>query len=447
MLLMMTGVESFAQPQDEQHDPSSKMTLNDCMKYAIEHNTEVKKQDYTNSSYRQDEIAAIGKLTPSISGSSSVSQSYGRSIDPETNTYTTIGNLGNSYSLYAEMTVFAGFTNINTVRMNRMARLMGVEELQQQKDAVAISTMKAYFDAVYYSNCAKIAGEQLETSRATLTQSQKLKELGRKSGADVAQIEAQVAADELVLTQQENLLAVAILSLKEQMNYPIEEGLEIETDIYGDEATEEPTAKVRNLADAMDYALSNNPKMKASDYSLRQKEINYNIVRGKRLPNIYLAGGYSTNYYKSLADGAVYSPFRTQLRDNQGHYFGAGINIPIFDGLSKQTNVVKAKNSVRIARQDNKKIEQELRIEIAKTSLEQDGYEKEYNKATKKVESSSLANEASLEKFKQGLISPIEMQTTANNLLQAKAEQLNAGLQYIIRCKTMDYYCGLPLVK
>ena len=34
------------------------MTLNECMAYAVENSTRVKKQDYTNDNYRQDRNAA-----------------------------------------------------------------------------------------------------------------------------------------------------------------------------------------------------------------------------------------------------------------------------------------------------------------------------------------------------------------------------------------------------
>ena len=72
--------------------------------------------------------------------------------------------------------------------------LMGLEQLQQVKDEVAINTMKSFFDAVYFTNSSAIAKEQLTTSLITLKQSQKMFELGLKSAADVAQIEAQVAS-------------------------------------------------------------------------------------------------------------------------------------------------------------------------------------------------------------------------------------------------------------
>lgn len=97
---------------------------------------------------------------------------------------------------------------------------MGVEELQRVKDEVALNTMQAYFDVVYYTESVRLAREQLETSTGNLAKSRKLLELGLKSAADVAEQEAQCASDDYLLTQQENNLELARITLAETMNYP-----------------------------------------------------------------------------------------------------------------------------------------------------------------------------------------------------------------------------------
>ena len=102
------------------------------------------------------------------------------------------------------MPVFAGLTRINTLRAARVMRSQGVEELQLARDEIALKTMEAYFDAVYYTESVRLAREQLETSTAELAKSRKLFELGLKSAADVAEVESQCASDDYLVTQQEN---------------------------------------------------------------------------------------------------------------------------------------------------------------------------------------------------------------------------------------------------
>ena len=80
-----------------------RMTLNDCMAYAVEHSPAVRRQDYTNRNYRQDYIESVASLVPSLSGTVGASTSFGRSVDPETNTYTDVSNLSNNYSVSGQM--------------------------------------------------------------------------------------------------------------------------------------------------------------------------------------------------------------------------------------------------------------------------------------------------------------------------------------------------------
>lgn len=443
-------------------------TLNDCMQYAIEKNHSVKRQEFTNDNYRQDQTEAIAYLLPSVSAGANINASYGRSIDPETNTYTTTGNMGNSYSASGQLPLFAGFQNINALRVSRVMRLMGVEKLQQIKDEIAIKTMQAYFDVVYFTNSVKISKEQLETSLTTLEQSQKLYELGRKSLADVAQVESQVASDELFLIQQENQLQLKILTLKQQMNYPLKEELEIDTNVDGgltlilgtlttplltdNAAVADNQILDKPIGELVDYALENNPKMQASRYNVRQSKLNLYITQGRYAPSISANGGYSTNYYKILSgetneENMATKPFIDQLSDNGGYYFGASINIPIFNGLSRRTNVHRSKNAYRIAQEEESETEMILKTEVTQAVLEMKGYEKEYEQATKKVNAAQLSHNASLSKYKQGLISPIDLQTTANQLLLAKSQQLNSHLQFIVKSRLVLYYNGESLVK
>lgn len=422
---------------------AQKLSLNDCMRYAIENNQSVKKQTYTNNSYQQDKIEAVASLFPSIGANVYGSLNYGRSIDPATNTYTTTGNFGNSYSIGASMPVFSGFTYLNSIRISRTMELMGLSALEKIKDEVAINTMQSFFDVVYAISEENIIKEQLATSERTLSKSSKMLELGLKSEADVAQIQAQVASDELLLTQQHNKLNIAILGLKQRMNYPIDDTLQIEAeeDLFFRDGEK------MLIGEVVDFALLHNPKIMESAYNVRRSELNYYYNIGKYFPSISVGAGYSTNYYENLKSDVSTTPFWSQFKDNRGHYFQASMSIPIFSGLNRRANVKRAKNDWEIAQEENSEITRALETEVAQTVMEREGYDKEYELATKKVEATGLAHDASLKKYDLGTLGAIELQTSANQLHQAKSQQLNAKLQYVIRTKLIDYYNGGQLVK
>ena len=160
-----------------------------------------------------------------------------------------------------------------------------------------------------------------------------------------------------------------------------------------------------------------------------------------------VGGGYSTSFFKNMSSDTVYPSFKDQFKDNRSYYFSASLSIPIFSGLYRRTAVHRARNNMRIAEQENIETARTLRNEIAQTLQQVQGYGKQYVQAGKKVNAAQLAYRATEHKFEQGLVDPIELQTSANLLLQAKSERLNARLQYIIQSRMADYYNGLPLIR
>ena len=124
---------------------------------------------------------------------------------------------------HASMTLFSGFSAVYSIRAAKLAHQVGIKELQIAKDNAALNTMAAYFDVVYYAGAVEIAEEQLNKSRTDLLNIEKLFELGLKSRAEVAEVEAQVASYDYTLITQQNNYQMALIKLRDEMNYPAAE--------------------------------------------------------------------------------------------------------------------------------------------------------------------------------------------------------------------------------
>lgn len=419
-----------------------KMTLEACMKYAIEHSTSVQQQEIALEDARQNYIGAVASAMPSINASTGGTMNYGRSIDPATNTYTTTSTFNNSYSLSGSLTVFNGLSTINTIKATKVMRAMGVEELQLARDQIAMNTMSAYFDVVYYYGTVEIAQEQLMTSQLELKQVQEQYELDLKAPADVAEVEAQVANYDYLLTEQQSNLELALIELRKVMNYPQEEPLEIDTevDIEGMLITE-------TLEEVLNYALVYNPQIRSKEMNSRYYELNYASTKGRYLPSISLSGGFSTNYFVNVDSPGNYAKYFNQLGNNRGYYVGMSISIPIFSGLSRRVAKHRAKLQYDNAILAHTEQRRTLESEVAKTYQEMQNFGKQYIMSQKKVQANDLAYRSVSQKFAEGMVTAIDLQTASNNLLQARSDLLHARLQYIIKCRMVGYYNGIPLIR
>ena len=165
-------------------------TVEQCMRYAVKHNHEVTQQRLTVEDYRSDKTQAVGAFLPSLHASVGNQYNFGRAIDPETNTYTNVSTFYNGYSVSASIPLFDGFQRVSEWRLAKANLLMGRHGLRAKQDEVALAVFQAYIDLLYYRGTVEMARQKREESAQLLRQTRTMAEVGTKSEADVAQMEA-----------------------------------------------------------------------------------------------------------------------------------------------------------------------------------------------------------------------------------------------------------------
>lgn len=441
-LIFILLLSNFLTPVYFVHAEAQPLSLEECMRYAVSHATSVGERELDLADSRTDYRAAIASLFPSVSGSVGGSTNFGRSIDPATNAYTEVTTFSNSYGLSASMPLFAGLQQINTLRAARVARELGQVDVEVARDEVAIATLKAYMDVVYYTQAVEIAREQLEAVHETLRQATKQYELGLKSAADVAEMESQEANYDYLLTTEEHNRALAYIRLAEVMNWSEAEQLEVVTDFTIDLPLSATTEE-----ELIDYALENNAQIRSARLTTRIQKLQYARAKGGYLPSLNLSGGVNTSYFIDFDHKSAYDPFWNQFRNNRGSYVSLSLSIPIFSGLNRRSAKYRAQNNLHRAELSARALEQSLRSEVSQSWQQMVGNGKLYVQGQKKVRAAQLAYDGAKKKFENGLISALDLQTAANTLLQAKSDRLRARLEYIIQSRMVDYYNGKPLVK
>ncbi|MCD8041709.1 MAG: TolC family protein [Tannerellaceae bacterium] len=416
-------------------------SLNDCMLYAVENSPRVKQKIYQADNYGADELSALGAFLPSIGAGTNAEFSYGRSLT-EDNTYQNVSSLYNNYYMQASLSLFTGGQLINQWKQAQVNRKMGKSEEQLAKDELAMNTMQAYMDVIYHQEMIRIAIEKLEESSRNLIQTQRMEDLGLKSKADVAQIEAQVAGDDYFLTQQENLYNTSLLKLKELMNYPYDEPLYLDSTVMRDHYLPEP----ESVEEIYEYAEEFNPQALAAKYQLKSSQYQYRMAKGRFFPTISMSAGVTSNYYKPFSTPGV-DPFHDQFKNKMGEYFSFSLSFPLFDRFGRFTNLKKSRNNMRIAAEQQTEILRQIQNAIEQNVLDRNGYAKEIVQMEKQVKANDMAYQLTLRKYEEGLMSSLDLQTSSYNLLQSRSNLLQRRLMYLIKDKVVDYYKGIPLIE
>ncbi len=417
-------------------------SLDDCIQYAVQNSPKVKKQEAQNMIYQQDYLNAVGRLMPSLNAGTRADINFGRGVDSETNLYTNVNTFSNNYSLYTNLMLFDGFANIYRIKMQKANKLLGKEQMEQERETVAFNTMEAFVNVLYYKQMAKLAMEQAEESRNNMKQTQRMEELGIKAKTDLTEMAAKEAADNYLLTKQKNLLSISLILLKEIMNYPMDRELHIEDDLIEIPILiiKEPTAEIYRTAKTF------NPKALSAASALEAHKMNRLATKGSLIPIISMDAGLSTGFVKHL-DGSEYESFTDQLKNKRGTYIGFTLSLPLFNGFSRSTAYKISKAQESIAENEYYETLRTLYSEIEQAFTDLNGQAKVYHHALKQREAMELAHKANQRRYEEGMISPLELHTSANRVMEAKTQELNAKVQYRLKARLVDYYKGESLIK
>lgn len=444
-LLVLTTASLHLTAQDKGLPAS--WNLEDCINYAVEHSRNVRVQQRNNKNTHLGMIESYTAFLPYVSASTGAQFSFGRTIDPETNTYNTVSNFSNSYSINASLPLFNSGSLINSVRIARAQEQMGKKTLEQIRDNVAMNTLQAYTDVLYYRGIYSYRQSKSEESERQLYRLKAMHEMGRRSAADLALVEAQCAADKHSLIEAEAQLENVLLSLRNCMNLPADTALEAEwlsapdtQMIYGTDTCNYFQEADRIFHSAVEFM----PATVNARYSVQTNRYSLQQTIASLFPSLSLSGGVSSGYFKTLERGE-FDPFYKQFRDKLGYYVGVNMSIPLFGRLGRAYNVKRQRNRLRNAVDEYEQQRDDLQRTIRQAVMEREASALSVNALQKQLASDSLAYSLTARKFEEGLSSAIDLQTASANLLRSRAAFLQSQLTYFIKRTLTDYYNGQKL--
>ena len=455
------------------------MSLNDCLVYARDHAFANRSNRLAVEQTKMDKRIQAASMLPSIGFSTGGDLSFGRGVDPETNTYDTKKTFNNGYSLSMQLPLFDGLVSLNNYRAARMAELIQGKSAENEADQISLAVIKAYYNIMYYSALVEQMESQLASDRHNLAVTERQEQLGTKSGADVDEMKAMVANDEYELLNQQNLRRKAMIELKAQMGMPVNEELRIEQStksMKNEEffvGAEMPADTSTAQIDSSSFPLPSShkkdssffissqahqlrslhssfklhPRIMQAEYELRRSRYQLRAARGNFMPRISLNGGISTSYYKVLDSDYKAPSFSAQWHNNMGQYVGFSLSLPLFDGLANVNRLKRAKLNYRQQQVELDKTRYEIEREMNEALLNVNAAESEWHAAEARVEAEKQSNRAMQRKYELGGVSALDLYTSNSKLATAHATLVGKRIQTIINKIIYEYYQGVPLIR
>ena len=428
----------------------SVMTLKECMAYAISNSTKIRIQQAAIGDAQIDRRdAALRLFTPSINANTYAYYNFGRSIDPQTNTYFNTTSFHNNYGVSAGYDLFDGFQAVNNYKISKTGMLIADSQEKQAEADICLAVMEAYYNVVYYKRLVDVYEEQVSVAGQALVKARRQEELGQKGHADVIQMEADLADRQYELINTRNLYEQQRMTLSDLMFWPVEEDLVIDTDFRSfagaqDDDTvilREPEATEESI---VDFALDHNPGVQIAQWQQLNAQRQLNTAKWQLLPTIGLYAGWSTSYY--TYQGSQTAAFRDQFRNNGGEYVEVSLQIPIWNRLSKHSAISRRRHALDKATAELDQKRRDVESEVRRAVQDRDGSAAAYQQAQHKAEVQAEAYALNLKKLEQGLISPLEFQTANNNFLKAQADEMNSLFKFLIKQAVVKYYNGVEYI-
>lgn len=426
---------------------AQEMNMNQCIRYALEHNLSYTNKNIESSINEEQYRQSKRNFLPNVNGGSSANQRYGRSIDPTTNTFINQTFFSMNFYLDSQVDLFRGFTRVNTVKFQRLQYLISRENVRQKEMEIAFAVMNRYYDVLYFTNLHRIVREQVRLTTLNVEKTKKLIDLGLKAESDLLEMKAQEASEMHNLTLARNQRDLSILSLKNLMNYPADDALQLEEEITSFSIDTLLLAEV-----VYEAARRHMPSVLQADLNVKAFRKRLDIARGELFPRLSLGAGLYTNFADSRKE-RIYPddpsnmamrtvPFNDQWSQNMAKTVYVSLQIPIFNRWGGMSQIKQAKWQCQMAVNSRMEEEQNLRQLIHEDISQLKSLYKEETLLKAKKEALQEAYLIAEKKLEQGLINVIEFYTAKNQLAQAEADRTRTLLQLKVKEQTIRFYTG-----
>lgn len=416
-------------------------SLEDCIKYAIENNIQIKQQVIQTEVQKNSLDLAKLKLLPTLNGQASHDYSFGRALDQNTYQFFNQTLQSDYFYLGGATPVFNGLQNYNSIQKNKYMVLSGQQNLQNISDNVALNVALVYLQVLLNKELVAANENQLNITLQQIEKNRKLVDAGSVAKGNLLQIEAQAAQEELSLINMKNQLETSYLTLTQLLELKTPAGFEVVVP----EINVDPNSIITgNIDEIYTIAEKSRPEIRSSELMLTASEYDLKIAKGGRSPRISL--NYSLNTrYTYLSNQPGIQSFNDQLKNNKNSGIGLSMNIPILNGWQVNKNISNSKLNVENSQYTLEGTKKQLYKNIQQAYTDAVAALKKFNVSIKAVASTEESFRYTEQKFNVGMVTPVDYNAAKTQLLNSQSDMSQAKYEFIFKTKVLDFYKGIPL--
>lgn len=420
----MVALNSYAQ-QAAPPKQTGSFTLADCINYAYLHQDSVLNAglDIKSAEYKIKET--IGQGLPQVNGSISFQDFLKPPASVGPNIFVTPIDLtapliqfpfgavkyNNTYSATASQLLFNGsfFVGLQAVKTFKE---LSQRSLIRTKIQINVNVTKAYYQVLISNEQVKLLDANIAQLKQQLDQTTQQNKQGFVEKIDVDRLSVQYNN---LVTSKENIVRSLILNyemLKFQMGMPIAQEITLADKL--DDVNLNQQVSVLN-ADTTVY--HSRIEYDLLETNLKLNQLDVKNKKAAYLPSVNLNGGFGEVFQENQ-----FKYLYNHIYPNS--YIGLSINIPIYDGNQRKSQLRQSEISVQKSRNELDNVKNALSLEASVANI---GFYNSIQSLNTQKRSQALSQEilrVAKIKYAQGVGSSIEV-------TQAETDLVNADNQYI----------------
>ncbi len=446
-------------------------SLRRCLEYAKEYNLTLEQARLRQQSNSVNLLNAKADRYPNLNIGPQFSSSFGRSIDPTTNTFSDQRFDAFNISANSNLTFWNKGRISNTIRQRELDLEASQKDVRQSEYDLALDVTLAYLNILFQAEILESAKLQVASSREQLDRTQKLVKAGLLAEADLAQIQSQIATEELQVVNSQNQVELAYLRLQQLLRLNPNDPFGIEKPELPDPDLEFSLTSTEEVYEA---AEASQPGLDAAALRIKSAEMDIKIAESSMYPSLSLGlsafsawsgGRRQTTGFQMVRDtlNAEFAgqeqelvfinqipefgryPFLNQLLDNYNFGVGLRLDIPIYNRRATKSNIELAKIGVEQAKVNAELFRQNLQQAIEQAYVDARNAYSTYSATQKQVSALKLTYTNVQRQYEVGAANSLDFLVAKNNLNQAKFDLLRAKYDYYFRKKILDFYEGKPI--
>lgn len=414
--------------------PAVKLSHKEAVKIGLEKNVILNQQKNTLFSRQVQKNQSIAAFTPNLYLQGQVYRKEGQQQNPENGNFEDLTIDNANASLNAELTIFNGFSRINTLNQNIQLFRSQSSLVQRTQQDVIFNVTSQYLQVLLDQELLKIAEENHKTQQVVLDQLNEQVALGSKAESEKYTQDAQVKNMELIALRArvtlENDKALLTQTLQLDPALPFEAAFPDFQDEYS----------LGNLVLDSLYkvALENRADLKQQDFLTKANRWAYKNASNGYYPSITLFASYGSNYYSLLAPS-----FKDQFWDqNPNLIYGVSFNVPIYDRFQTRSARVINKVTYENSKLERDNLEKTIKIDVQRALNNYRAAIQAYRASQAQFQAGELALKTQQESFLLGVSDQVALAQANQTYVQAAASKAQAEVTLVFQNVLLNYALG-----